>query len=132
MATKTPKTASPEEVTPEVFKEPSIDAIQNAEKQGKKTEQKIRSLTEKYKSQPKKKVSVSPMYKPYFSNGVHVSINTKVISIPCDGKPYEIPEVFADRVHQMIHDVDTFILRKGRMEQVSTNIESSPGELTFY
>lgn len=116
------------ETTKNAVKEKQPDATQ----QGKKTEQKIRSLTEKYKAQPKKTVSISPMYKPYFSNALHVAINTKVVVVLCDGKSYSVPAVFADRINQMIHDVDNFIMKRGRMEDISANIESSPGELTFF
>ena len=109
--------------------EATSEKVQEA---SKGTEQKIKKLSKTYKEMEKETVVVSPMYRNYFGNSLHVAINTKTIYIPCDGTSYLVPKIFADRAREMITKVDEFILKKGRLGNISANVESTPGELQFF
>lgn len=107
-------------------------ASKKVQEASKGTEQKIKKLSKTYKEMEKETVVVSPMYRAYFGNSLHVAINTKTIYIPCDGTSYLVPKIFADRAREMITKVDEFILKKGRLGNISANVESTPGELQFF
>lgn len=95
-------------------------------------EVKRRTLAEKYRNQEKVSVQISPMYRPYFGNNMAVSINGIAIYVPCDGKVYKVPRIFAVEIMARIRKIDEMLTRKERMTNISNNVESSPGDLRFF
>lgn len=95
-------------------------------------ELKRRALVKKYKAQEKMAVNISPLYKPHFGNTLTVSINGITVCIPCDGKTYQVPETHAIEAISRVRKVDTMLTRKDRMQRVSDNFETTPGEIKFY
>ena len=77
-------------------------------------------------------VSVSPLYRPYFGRTMPVTINGASVYIPCDGKTYKVPKVFADEIKVRISNQDDLFAKKRRLSDVSNNFESSPGELRIF
>jgi hypothetical protein len=82
-----------------------------------------RELARYYKTQRKVVVNISPMYKPYFGNSMHISMNGIPIYIPCDNKRYEIPKSYAMEVAARIKRVDDQITREARMSNVKQNFD---------
>ena len=91
-----------------------------------------KALAEEYKREPKKSVMVAPMYAPYFGKVMHVSINGCSIAVPCDGRPYHIPETFAAEVFRRINAVNDQQSKAKRYSDVNSNIEGAPGELALF
>ncbi len=89
-------------------------------------------LAKAYAEQEKTPVSISPLYKPHFGTSMTVSINGITIVIPCDGKTYKVPKQFALEAMSRISKIDKIIEKKNRMKDVGSNLERSPGELTFF
>ena len=72
----------------EALKEQSIQiakAVRNQE-----------NLANKYRSQEKVPVQVSPLYRPYFGNVMKVCINGISIYMPIDNTVHYVPKTFAD------------------------------------
>lgn len=91
-----------------------------------------KALAEQYKREPKKSVMVAPMYAPYFGKVMHIKINGISIAVPCDGRPYDIPETFAGEVFRRINAINDQQSKAKRYSDVSTNIEGAPGELALF
>ena len=91
-----------------------------------------KALAEQYKREPKKSVMVAPMYAPYFGKVMHIMINGISIAVPCDGRPYDIPETFAGEVFRRINAINDQQSKAKRYSDVSTNIEGAPGELALF
>ena len=91
-----------------------------------------KALAERYKREPKKSVMVAPMYAPYFGKVMHIMINGISIAVPCDGRPYDIPETFAGEVFRRINAINDQQSKAKRYSDVSTNIEGAPGELALF
>lgn len=94
--------------------------------------QRRRELAKYYKEEEKKPVSISPLYKPHFGTCMMVTINGIGISVPCDGKVYNIPKTFANEVQARISKIDMILEKKNRMKDVTRNYETTPGELNFF
>ena len=119
----------PEEVT-EVVTEAAANAESNkAVAQGEKDR---KQLAKSMKEQELVPVSVSPLYKPYFGRTMAVTINGASVYIPCDGRTYKVPKIFADEILIRISNQDELFTKKRRLSDVSNNIESSPGELRIF
>jgi hypothetical protein len=91
-----------------------------------------KALAEVYRREPKKSVMVAPMYAPYFGKVMHVSINGCSIAVPCDGRPYDIPETFAGEVFRRINAINDQQSKAKRYSDVNSNIEGAPGELALF
>ena len=92
-------------------------------------EQKRRALKKKYQEQRKVPIMISPLYKPYFGDTMHVSINGMAIFVPCDGKSRMIAKVFAAEILARIKKIDTIIQKAQKMSDIPSNLETSPGEI---
>ena len=92
----------------------------------------LKSLGEYYKSERKIPTAVSPMYRPYFGNVMHISINCISVAVPCDGQLYSIPETFAVEVQRRVNAINDIITKQARMADISENVEKTPGELTLF
>ena len=90
------------------------------------------TLKQKYLAEEKVPVTISPMYAPYFGEIMEVSINGIYLSIPCDGKSYNIPETFASEVNARIMAVDESQRRADRMADVAKNHEDSQGDIQYF
>lgn len=90
-----------------------------------------KELIKKLQREPKVRVSVSPMYKPYYGSSVMVSIQGIAVYVPANGKTYSIPKSFAGALYESIAAIDAQIQKTTRMSQVQENFETSVGELRF-
>lgn len=91
-----------------------------------------KALAEVYKKEPRKSVMVAPMYAAYFGKVMHIMINGCSIAVPCDGRPYDIPETFAGEVFRRINAINDQQSKAKRYSDVTTNIEGAPGELALF
>lgn len=103
-----------------------------AEKSLQAVELRRRSLAKTYKDEKKVSVSVSPLYKAYFGASMTVDLNGFSVVIPCDGRPYKVPYSFALTAKSKIAKVDLMIERGKKMRNVTSNVESTPGEIKFF
>lgn len=120
-----PETVVQEPEMEKVVQEPREATVQTVEL-------KRRALLETYKNEKKRAVNISPMYAKYFGKVMTIAINGITIAIPCNGKTYKVPETHAIEALARIHKVDASITRRDRMQDISNNVETSPGELNFY
>ena len=97
-----------------------------------KKDQARKALVNVYKVEPKISVMVAPMYADYFGKVMHVMINGISIAVPCNGKPYDIPETFAAEVFRRLRAINEQQQRQKRYSDVASNVESSPGELALF
>ena len=91
-----------------------------------------KALAEVYRREPKKSVMVAPMYAAYFGKVMHVMINGISIAVPCDGRPYDIPQTFAGEVFRRINAINDQQSKAKRYSDVNSNIEGAPGELALF
>ena len=91
-------------------------------------EKKRLSLVEKYKAEKKYKVKGAPAYQAHFGNVMSIVINGVLITVPLDGRSYEIPESFAQVFNTRIRQIDNMALQQSALADVANNIESMPGE----
>ena len=91
-----------------------------------------KALVNVYKAEPKISVMVAPMYADYFGKVMHVMINGISVAVPCNGKPYDIPETFAAEVFRRLRAINEQQQRQKRYSDVSSNVESAPGELALF
>lgn len=97
-----------------------------------KKDQARKALVNVYKVEPKISVMVAPMYADYFGKVMHVMINGISIAVPCNGKPYDIPETFAAEVFRRLRAINEQQQRQKRYSDVASNVESAPGELALF
>lgn len=91
-----------------------------------------KALAEEYRREPKKSVMVAPMYAAYFGKVMHIMINGISIAVPCDGRPYDIPQTFAGEVFRRINAINDQQSKAKRYSDVNSNIEGAPGELALF
>ena len=91
-------------------------------------EKKRLSLVEKYKAEKKYKVKGAPAYQAHFGSVMSIIINGVLITVPLDGRSYEIPESFAQVFNSRIRQIDNMALQQSALADVANNIESMPGE----
>ena len=91
-------------------------------------EKKRFSLVEKYKAEKKYKVKGAPAYQAHFGSVMSIIINGVLITVPLDGRSYEIPESFAQVFNSRIRQIDNMALQQSALADVSNNVESMPGE----
>ena len=95
-------------------------------------EKERKMLAHSMKQQEKVPVSISPLYRPYFGRTMPVTINGTSVYVPCDGKTYLVPKMFADEIKVRISNQDELFAKKRRLSDVSKNFEASPGELRIF
>ena len=95
-------------------------------------EKERKQLARSMKEQELVPVSVSPLYRPYFGRTMAVTINGTSVYIPCDGKTYKVPKIFANEIKVRISNQDDLFAKKRRLSDVSRNFETSPGELRIF
>ena len=91
-----------------------------------------RALAQQFKNEPKKTVMVSPLYQPYFSKVMPVTINGICVCMPIDGTAHSVPESFADEILGRIAAIDSIIKKQRHMADIGDNCESTPGELKIF
>ena len=91
-------------------------------------EKKRFSLVEKYKAEKKYKVKGAPAYQAHFGSVMSIVINGVLVTVPLDGRSYEIPESFAQVFNSRIRQIDNMALQQSALADVANNIESMPGE----
>lgn len=91
-----------------------------------------KSLGAQYAAEKKFTVMIAPMYEAYFGKRMHVSINGISVSVPCDGRPYMVPESFAALVQSRLRAVNEQQAKQKRFSDIGRNNETSPGELALY
>ena len=91
-------------------------------------EKKRFSLVEKYKAEKKYKVKGAPAYQAHFGSVMSIIINGVLITVPLDGRSYEIPESFAQVFNSRIRQIDNMALQQSALADVTNNVESMPGE----
>ena len=91
-------------------------------------EKKRFSLVEKYKAEKKYKVKGAPAYQAHFGNVMSIVINGVLITVPLDGRSYEIPESFAQVFNSRIRQIDNMALQQEALADVTNNVENMPGE----
>lgn len=95
-------------------------------------EVKRRELANRYRKEKKVPVSISPMYRAYVGNAMAISINGIAVYVPCNGHVYYLPESFALEALTRVKKIDEMLTKKERMTDISSNFETSPGELKFF
>ena len=91
-----------------------------------------KALGRVYGAEQQVQVMIAPMYKAYFGTIMHVSINGISCSVPCDGRPYAIPDTFAAEVQGRLRAINEQQAKQERFSDIGRNNESSPGELTLH
>ena len=91
-------------------------------------EKKRFSLVEKYKAEKKYKVKGAPAYQAHFGSVMSIVINGVLVTVPLDGRSYEIPESFAQVFNSRIRQSDNMALQQSALADVTNNVESMPGE----
>lgn len=92
-------------------------------------EAKRKRLVDRYRSEDKVPVTISPFYAPYLGKVVRVSVNGIIVDIPADGQTYSINKTHADHIVAKIKRIDAMIEHQKRVSDVSNNFEHQPGEL---
>lgn len=103
-----------------------------AEQSLQAVEMKRRALLKTYKNEETEPVSISPLYKPYFGASMAIGVNGISTYIPCDGKTYHLPKTFATEAKRKVMMVNLMIDRKEKLNDVTSNAESTPGEIKFF
>ena len=91
-------------------------------------EKKRFSLVKKYKAEKKYKVKGAPAYQAHFGSVMSIIINGVLVTVPLDGRSYEIPESFAQVFNSRIRQIDNMALQQSALADVTNNVESMPGE----
>jgi hypothetical protein len=91
-----------------------------------------KALGRTYEAEDKVSVMIAPMYAAYFGRVMHVSVNGISVSVPCDGKPYNVPETFAAVVQERLRAINDQQAKAKRFSDISRNYERAPGELALY
>lgn len=91
-----------------------------------------KALADVYRAEPKRSVLIAPMYAPYFGKVMHIMINGCSIAVPCDGRPYDVPQTFAGEILRRINSINDQQSKAKRYSDVETNVEGAPGELSLF
>lgn len=107
-------------------------AAQRSNKSVATKDMKRRGLVHIYNKEEKRTVMIAPMYRAYFGNIMHVSINGISCAVPCNGKPYVLPKTFADSVQRKLRAINEQQAKQKKFADVASNYERAPGELALY
>ena len=94
-------------------------------------EQQRRGLVKYYQNETKVKVKGAPAYQAHFGSVMSIIINGIMVAVPLDGRAYAIPETFAQVFNTRIRQIDKIALQQEALSDVSSNQETSPGELNL-
>ena len=97
-----------------------------------KAEARRKTLLNTYKQEELVPIYLSPMYRPYVGNVMRVMINGISIFFKVDGSTQMIPKTFADEITARRMAIDDILTKQHRMSDVSSNAETSPGELELF
>ena len=89
-------------------------------------------LAKRYENEEKVSVMVAPMYAAHFGRVMRISVNGIETAIPCDGKPYKLPETYAREVQRRLRAINEQAEKQSRYANVAKNVESSPGALELH
>lgn len=67
---------------------------------------KQKQFLEEMKRAPKRSISIAPHYANSFGNVMRISINSVCVYVPCDGRSYDVPEMFADEAMNRMQKVN--------------------------
>ena len=84
------------------------------------------TLRQEYSDETKVDLYLSPMYRPYFSNVMRVTINGVTIFFPVDGTAHKVPRTFADEITRRRMAVDNMLTKQNRMADIAGNVENAP------
>lgn len=136
MAKTQPKANETEDITTNIntapVGAPTVDPIVKSNREMAAASIRKKELLKHYKNEKKVMTYLSPMYRPYFGNVMIVTINGISIRFPVDGSKHEVPVTFSDEIERRRKYIDSIIKRQKRMADVSTNVESNPGELELF
>lgn len=116
----------------EASKQSMVDVNQQASQNLVKAENLRKNLLKEYQTDEKVPMYLSPMYKSHFGNVMQVMINGISIFFKVDGSTQMVPQSFADEITARRMAVDAILTKQSRMADVSSNAESSPGELALF
>ena len=91
-----------------------------------------KQLVAHYQKEEKVPMYLSPMYRPYFGRVMQVMVNGISIFFQVDGSTQMIPQTFADEIVGKRMRVDAMLARQQKLSDISSNYESSPGELKLF
>lgn len=114
---------------------PTIDTLSEADKALLRANKQLIQATERkkkllltYRKQEKVKISIPPMYAPYFGNVMTVTINGISVRVKVDGSKQEVPQSFANEIERRRMAIDNQVNRQKKMAQIQENVEIAPGE----
>lgn len=92
----------------------------------------LKNLRQQYMREPRVTIYLSPMYRPHFGRNMNVDVNGISIFFPVDGRPYEVPQTFADEITRRRMAIDAILTKQDRMANIQNNFEGAPGELKMF
>lgn len=107
-----------------VTKEASLELV--------KAESRRKALLKEYTAEEKVPMYLSPMYAAHFGKVMQVMINGISIFFKVDGSTQMVPATFADEITARRIAVDAILTKQSRMSDISSNAETSPGELALF
>lgn len=127
------KVATPKEVEVlETRKETMADITKEASVKLVKAENRRKALLKEYTSEEKVPMYLSPMYASHFGRVMQVMINGISIFFKVDGSTQMVPQSFADEITARRMAVDAILTKQSKMSDISSNAETSPGEITLF
>ena len=109
-----------------------ITAEREVDQQLKRMEARKKTIFQRYLSEEKLDVSISPMYAGYLGQVMPVIINGISLYVPVDGKTYQLPKTFASECNRRVKAIDRLITKAAERADVTKNGEQSPGALTLF
>lgn len=97
-----------------------------------RAEARRKTLLNVYKNEDLVPMYLSPMYRPYVGNVMRIMINGISIYFKVDGTTQMIPQTFADEVTARRMAIDDILIKQNKMSDITSNAESSPGELELF
>lgn len=88
-----------------------------------------KQVYQQYRNEDKVSIYLSPTYQAYFGNVMPITINGITIFFPVDGSTHDVPKTFADEITAKRVAIDAIINKTGKMADIASNVESTPGEL---
>lgn len=97
-----------------------------------KAEARRKALLKEYTAEDKVPMYLSPMYASHFGRVMQVMINGISIFFKVDGSTQMIPKTFADEITARRMAIDSILTKQSKMSDISSNAETSPGELALF
>lgn len=83
------------------------------------------TMAKYYQNEKRIEVRVAPPYAAHFGNVMAIKLNGIPIYIPCDNKPYSIPESYAMEVASRVRKVDDQSKREKRLANYKANFDGN-------